>query len=174
MLFALLISRQRYFFLLLPSLSSSTEVPSGTSNSSKPCSYSSQAACVAFCVLGFSINGGAPAIICLARLSASTTYANWLSGAFVCTVINSSPQTMPEVFAPGPGGGRCCSARRLQSLAPRVPQAPHRRSPRKNHSTCQKRRFHRAPWQAAAQSPHRNPARGYATGAPTLLLRAVE
>ena len=63
----------RYFFRLLPSLSSSTEFASGTSNSSKPCSNSSQATRVAFCVLGFSINGGAPAIICRARLAASTT-----------------------------------------------------------------------------------------------------
>src|SRR5215472_6916397 len=63
----------RYFFRLLPSLSSSTEVVSGTSNSSKPCSNSSQATRVAFCVRGFSINGGAPAIICRARLAASTT-----------------------------------------------------------------------------------------------------
>src|SRR5205823_2823771 len=143
--------RDRYFLRLLPSLSSSTEVASGTSNSSNPCSSSSQASRVAFCVLGFSINGGAPAIICRARLAASTTYANWLSGAFVCTVINSSPQTMPEVFVPGPGGARWCSAKRLQSPEPRVPRAPRPHSPRKNHNTCLKRRSHRAPWQAAAQ-----------------------
>src|SRR5437763_1672275 len=163
----------RYFLRLLPSLSSSTEVTSGKSNPSKPCSNSSQATRVAFCVLGFSIIGGAPAIICRARLAASTTYANWLSGAFVCTVINSSPQTMPEVFVPGPGGARWCSAKRLQSPEPRVPRAPRPHSPRKNHNTCLKRRSHRAPWQAAAQFLHRNPARGYATGAPALPSRAA-
>src|SRR5690242_9543618 len=79
---------RRYFFLLLPSLSSSTEVASEKSNSSKPWSSSSQATRVAFCVLGFSIMGGAPAMIWRARLAASTTYANWLSGALLCTVIS--------------------------------------------------------------------------------------
>src|SRR5450755_2806204 len=46
---------------------------------------------VAFCVLGFSTSGGAPAMICRARLAASTTYANWLSGAFVSTFISVFP-----------------------------------------------------------------------------------
>src|SRR5207237_5416301 len=81
---------------------------------------------------------------------------------------NFSPQTMPEVFAPGPVSARWRSAKRLQSPAPRGLRAPHLHSPRKNHNTCQRLRFHPAPWQAAAQSPHRNPARGCAAGAPAL------
>src|SRR5450432_4029569 len=53
---------------------------------------------VAFCVLGFSTSGGAPAMICLARLAASTTYANWLSGAFVSTVISVFPPKRCQKF----------------------------------------------------------------------------
>src|ERR1700751_5981881 len=46
---------------------------------------------VAFCVRRLSTSGGAPAMICLARRAASTTYANWLSGALVCTVMSLLP-----------------------------------------------------------------------------------
>src|SRR5437764_14908104 len=51
-------------------------------------SSSSQATRVAFWVLGFSIIGGAPAIIWRARLAASSTYANLLSGALLCSFIS--------------------------------------------------------------------------------------
>src|SRR5260370_15317949 len=78
----------RYFRRLFPSLSSSIEGGSVRSYSIKPCPSSSHAMRVAFSVLGFSSSGGALAMICRARLAASTTYANWLSGAFVCTVIS--------------------------------------------------------------------------------------
>src|SRR5882762_7091390 len=58
---------------------------------------------VAFRVLGFSTSGGAPAMICRARLAANTTYANWLSGAFVRTLIsvftpNVSPKRCKKLF----------------------------------------------------------------------------
>src|SRR5258707_8009516 len=76
------------------------------------CSSSSHAMRVALSVLGFSISGGAPAMICRARLAASTTYANWLSGAFVCTVISVfPPKRCQKFFHPGPparaGAAQC-------------------------------------------------------------------
>src|SRR5262249_23046386 len=94
----LFLLRRCYFFRLLSSLSPSPSDLSGTSNSRKPCSSSSQAIRVAFWVLKFSTSGGAPAISCRARLAASTTYANWLSGAFVCTVISVLPSKRCQKF----------------------------------------------------------------------------
>src|SRR5271170_2630953 len=56
---------------------------------------------VAFRVLGFSTSGGAPAMICRARLAANTTYANWLSGAFVSTFISViPPKRCQKLFHP--------------------------------------------------------------------------
>ena len=80
-----------YLRRLTPSLSSSTDLPGLNSYSIKPLLTSSHATRVGFNVRGFSNIGGAPAIIWRARRAASTTYANWLSGAFVCTVISVFP-----------------------------------------------------------------------------------
>src|SRR5215471_3264944 len=97
------ISQARYL-RRLPSFSSS-EPGSVKSYSIRPWLTSSQAIRVAFCVRRFSTNGGAPAIICRARRAASTTYANWLCGALVCTVISVLPskrckQLVHECAAP--------------------------------------------------------------------------
>src|SRR5512137_189574 len=105
----------RYFLRLFPSLSSSIEDGSVKSYSIRLCSISSQAIRVGFRVLGFSIIGGAPAIICRARLAARTTYANRLSGAFVCTVISVFPSK------------RC---QKLIHLRP----APHARAAKRRHN----------------------------------------
>src|SRR5271169_4180966 len=82
-------SQARYLRRLLSF--SSSDPGSVKSYSIRPWLTSSQAMRVAFCVRRFSTNGGAPAIICLARRAASTTYANWLCGALVCTVISVLP-----------------------------------------------------------------------------------
>src|SRR5690348_11681429 len=68
------------------------------SYSMRLCSSSSQAMRVALSVLGFSMSEGAPAIIWRARLAANTTYANWLCGAFVCTVISVFPSKRCQKF----------------------------------------------------------------------------
>src|ERR1700687_4042933 len=113
----------RYLRRLLPSLSSSIEDGSTKSYSIKLWSNSSTAIRVAFRVFGFSISGGAPAIICRARLAASTTYANWLSGAFVSTVISVfSSKRCQKLFhscaAPRTGTSQCRHNRlRLASRA---------------------------------------------------------
>src|SRR2546430_13093499 len=80
-----------YLRRFTPSLSSSTDLPGLNSYSIKPLFTSSHATRVGFNVRGLSNIGGAPAIIWRARRAASTTYANWLSGAFVCTVISVFP-----------------------------------------------------------------------------------
>src|SRR6516164_7958521 len=97
-------SRALYLRRLPPSFSSSAP-GSVKSYSIKPWVTSSQAIRVAFCVRRFSTNGGAPAIICRARRAASTTYANWLCGALVCTVISVLPskrckQLVQAIVAP--------------------------------------------------------------------------
>src|ERR1700731_4822758 len=83
-------------------------------------------------------------MICLARRAASTTYANWLSGAFVSTVISViPPQTMPEVFLPGPDAALLYNAAPLQLLALRVPHVPHLHLRRNNRNIFQTPRFRR-------------------------------
>src|SRR5271168_1852635 len=90
--------RKSYLRRLLPSLSSSMEDGSWNSYSIRLCSSSSQAMRVALSVLGFSMSDGAPAMIWRARRAASTTYANWLSGAFVATVISVFPPKRCQKF----------------------------------------------------------------------------
>src|ERR1700730_6000893 len=146
-----------YLRRLLPSLSSSMESGSTKSYSSKLGSSSSTAIRVAFCVLGFSTSGGAPAMICLARRAANTTYANWLSGAFVSTVISViPPQTMPEVFLPGPDAALLYNAAPLQLLALRVPHVRYLHSRRNSRNIFQTPRFHRALSASGAQYPRLN------------------
>src|ERR1700719_2727381 len=165
----------RYLRRLLPSLSSSIESGSTKSYSSKLWSSSSTAIRVAFCVLGFSTSGGAPAIICLARRAASTTYANWLSGAFVSTVISViPPQTMPEVFPPGPDAALWYNAAPLQLLALRVPPVRHLHSRHNNRNIFQTPRFHRALSAIAAQYPRPNFVPATATAFPAPAAKAVK
>src|SRR5690242_8471401 len=68
------------------------------SYSTRPMSTSSQAIRVGLAVRGFSIIGGAPAINWRARRAARTTYANWLSGALVCTLISVFPPKRCQKF----------------------------------------------------------------------------
>src|SRR6202008_442794 len=83
--------------------SSSLGNASVKSYSINPWFTSSHAMRVGFRVRGFSNIGGAPAIIWRARRAASTTYANWLSGAFVCTVISVfPPKRCQKFFHQGP------------------------------------------------------------------------
>src|SRR6202162_6482379 len=96
-------------------------------------------------------------MICLARRAASTTYANWLSGAFVSTVISViPPQTMPEVFLPGPDAALLYNAAPLQLLALRVPHVPHLQLRRNNRNIFQTPRFHRALFAIAGRYPRPN------------------
>src|SRR6202022_2922147 len=165
----------RYLRRLLPSLSSSIESGSTKSYSSKLWSSSSTAIRVAFSVLGFSTSGGAPAIICLARRAASTTYANWLSGAFVSTVISViPPQTMPEVFLPSPDAALLYIAAPLQLLALRVPLVPHLHLQRNNRNIFQTPRFHHALSVIAAPYPRPNFVLGTATAFPALAAKAAK
>src|SRR6202795_159032 len=84
-------SRALYLRRFAFSLSSSLGNASVKSYSINPWFTSSHAMRVAFCVRGFSSIGGAPAMIWRARRAARTTYANWLSGALVCTVMSLLP-----------------------------------------------------------------------------------
>src|SRR5882724_12179148 len=164
-----------YLRRLLPSLSVSMDAGSVKTYSSKPFSTSSQAMRVGFSVLGFSMSGGAPAINWRARRAARTTYANWLSGALVSTVIFSLfLRRMPEDARLGAYAGRCCSARRLQSTALHDPRCRHFRSLRKNRNTCRRRQSHRGPWPDAERFLHPRPERVHEACVPVLRAKAAK
>src|SRR5690348_4262669 len=82
------------------------------SYSTRPMSTSSQAIRVGLAVRGFSIIGGAPAINWRARRAARTTYANWLSGALVCTLISVFPPKRCQKFFYPPAAARTRAAQR--------------------------------------------------------------
>src|SRR6202047_569538 len=114
-------------------------------------------------------------MICLARRAASTTYANWLSGAFVSTVISViPPQTMPEVFLPGPDAAPLYNAAPLQLLALRVPRVPHLHLRRNNRNIFQTLRFHRALSANASQCPRPNSALATAAAFPAPAAKAAK
>src|ERR1700681_26320 len=114
-------------------------------------------------------------MICLARRAASTTYANWLSGAFVSTVISViPPQTMPEVFLPGPDAALLYNAAPLQLLALRVLPVPHLHSRRNNHNIFQTPRFHHALSVTAARYLRPNSVRASATAFPAPVAKAAK
>src|SRR5204862_460472 len=122
-------------------------------------SISSHATRVYFSVRGFSTSGGAPAINWRARRAASTTYANWLSGALVCTVIvNLSLQMTPEDFPPTRGGVYSNTATRLRLIPLHVRHVPRLHSRRNNRNTCRTLQSLPAPSPGAAQFPRPHPA----------------
>src|ERR1700743_2579616 len=122
---------------------------------------------VGFNVRGFSTSGGAPAIICRARLAASTTYANWLSGALVSTFISLFLQKTPEVVPPACDASRSDTVVRRQSPALRCLRALHLHSRHSNRSIFRTLRSRLAPSPNAARFPRPNPGPGFAGAAPT-------
>src|SRR5579862_2616599 len=122
---------------------------------------------VGFSVRGFSTSGGAPAIICRARRAASTTYANWLSGALVSTFISLFLQKTPEVVPPACDASRSDNVVRRRSPALPCLRALHLHSQHSNRNIFRTLRSRLAPWPAAARFPRRSPGLGFAGGAPT-------
>src|SRR5579863_2613425 len=120
---------------------------------------------VGFNVRGFSTSGGAPAIICRARLAASTTYANWLSGALVSTFISLFLQKTPEVVPLACDASRSGNATRRQSLALRCPRAPHLHSQRNNRNIFRTLRSRPGPSPVAARFPRPSPGHDFAGAA---------
>src|ERR1700742_3218588 len=129
---------------------------------------------VGFSVLGFSTKDGAPAMICRARLAASTTYANWLSGALVSTFISLSLQTTPEVVRPAYCAARSDNVMRRRSTALRCLRALHLHSLHNNRSIFRTLQSRLGLWPADAQFPRRNPGRDRATGVPALPATAAK
>src|SRR6201987_900128 len=89
------------YFRRFPSLSLSSEpsTASVVSYSSRPLCNSSSAMRVVFRACGLSTSGRPPIINCRARLAATTTYANWLSGASRETAISRSASKRLQNFS---------------------------------------------------------------------------